>query len=329
MKFSQVAWRSVARTALRTCRRADVSAWASQMAYNFVFALFPFALFLAALGDVVDQLLGWPRFFPPLGSALTSVLGPPISQALQEVLQQQRRGALPLGALLALGFAANGVATVMRACNQAYGVEETRPLVARWLAALALTLLLGLFLLGGFALLVFGGRPDPWFAEGLNLASLARMGWFGARLALVLAGVSLALAVLYWQGPSVKQQFRWTLPGAVLAALAWGLATLGFGLYVRVVGARTWSHYYGILVGPLLFLFYLWLTSLVLLLGAELNAEGTRRYDPATIRDKRADPRKQRLGEETPPHPQAAREAGLTPEQGAASEGHDDARRRA
>ena len=329
MKFSQVAWRSIARTALRTYYRADVSAWASQMAYNLVFALFPFALFVAALGDVVDQFLGRPTLFPPLSSTLTSVLGQAVAAELQEVARQQRGGGLALGALLALGFAANGVTTVMRACNQAYGIEETRPVVARWLVALALTLLLGLFLLGGFALLVFGGGPDPWFAEGLSLATLTRLGWFVARLALVLAGVSLALAVVYWQGPSVKQQFRWTIPGAVLATLAWSLATLGFGLYVRVVGAQTWSQYYGILVGPLLFLFYLWLTSLVLLLGAELNAESTRRYDPVTIRDKRADPRKQRPGEETRPHPQAAREAGIAPEQGAVSEEHDHVRRQA
>ncbi|MDP9374683.1 MAG: hypothetical protein M3Q65_20000, partial [Chloroflexota bacterium] len=84
MRFSQVAWRSVASTALRTYRRADVSTWASQMAYNFVFALFPLALFVAALGDVVDRFLGRPMLFPPLSATLTSVLGPPISQALQE-----------------------------------------------------------------------------------------------------------------------------------------------------------------------------------------------------------------------------------------------------
>ena len=245
------------------------------------------------------------------------------------MVRQQRGGGLALGALLALGFAAKGVATVMRACNRAYGIEETRPVVARWLVALALTLRLGLFLLGGFALLVFGGRPDPWFAEELSLATLARLGWFVARLALVLAGVSLALAVVYWQGPSVRQQFRWTIPGAVLATFAWSLATLGFGLYVRVLAAKTWSQYYGILAGPLLFLFYLWLTSLVLLLGAELNAESTRRYDPVTIRDKCADPRKQRPGKDTRPHPQAAREAGIASEQRAGSEEHIDARRQA
>ena len=119
MKFSQVAWRSVASTALRAYRQADTSAWASQMAYNFVFALFPFALFVAALGDVVDQVLGRPTLFPPLSATLTSVLGPAVGAALQEVLRQQRGGGLALRALLALGFAANGVGTVMRPCNQA------------------------------------------------------------------------------------------------------------------------------------------------------------------------------------------------------------------
>ena len=313
VRFSQVAWRSIGKTALRNYWRDDVVALASEMAYNFVFALFPFALFLAALADVVGLRLGVPDLSTPAGDTLASVLGPAISEALQGVLRdQQHPGALSLGALLAFGFASNGVTTVMKACNRAYGVEETRGVVVRRLVALGLTLMLSLVLLGGFGVLVFGGRPDPWLATGLSLETLVRFGWFVVRLALVLAGVSLALAVLYWRAPNVKQQFRWTTPGAVVAALVWGLVTLGFGLYVRVLGASTWRTYYGILAGPILFLFYLWLTSLVLLLGAELNAESTRRYDPATIRDKRSDPHKQRPGKEARPHPQAARKAGGT-----------------
>ena len=300
VRFSQVAWRSIGKTALRNYWRDDVVALASEMAYNFVFALFPFALFLAALADVVGLRLGVPDLSTPAGDTLASVLGPAISEALQGVLRdQQHPGALSLGALLAFGFASNGV-------------EETRRVVVRRLIALGLTLMLSLVLLGGFGVLVFGGRPDPWLATGLSLETLVRFGWFVVRLALVLAGVSLALAVLYWQAPNVKQPFRWTTPGAVVAALVWGLVTLGFGLYVRVLGASTWRTYYGILAGPILFLFYLWLTSLVLLLGAELNAESTRRYDPATIRDKRSDPHKQRPGKEARPHQQAAREVGGT-----------------
>ena len=95
----------------------------------------------------------------------------------------------------------------------------------------------------------------------------------------------------------------------------WACATAGFGLYVRVLRASSWSRYYGALVGPLLFQAYLYLTSLVALLGAELNAETTKRYDPATIGDKLGDPRKQLPGKQPPPAAEAAREAGVTPGQ--------------
>ncbi len=316
MKLSQVEWRAVTRTALRHYRQADVAAMAAEMAYNFVFALFPFALFLAALADVVGPRLGQPALLAPVMTTLTGLVGPTIARALQEVLDSQRpSGILSFSALLALGFASNGVATLIKVCNRAYGVAETRPVVVRWLVALGLTFLLALFLLGGFVVLALGGRGDAWLAGRPVLGPVFRLGWFAIRLALALAGVGLALAVLYWQGPNVKQRFRWTIPGAALAALAWGLATAGFGLYVRVLGASTWGQYYGLLVGPVLFLFYLWLTSLVLLLGAMLTAEGTRRYDPATIRDKVADPHKELPGAHSLPHPQAAAEAGVSRQQ--------------
>ncbi len=323
MKVSQVDWQGVGKAVLREYRKDDVPGLAAEMAFNFSFAFFPFALFLSALTGVVGRLIGVEQLFTAIMDLLARALPPAVVVAVRDplnaALTQEQGGLLSIGALLALWFASNGVATIMKAFNRAYGAEETRTLVVRTLVALALTLVLSVLLIGGFVLLLFGDWIGAWLTARLGLGRLFVPLWTAARLGLVLVGISLALAILYWKGPNVRQQFKWITPGSVLATLVWVLATAGFGLYVRVVGASSWSKYYGTLVGLLLFQFYLYLTSVVILLGAELNAETTKRYDPETLRDKIGDPRKQLPGKQPLPAPEAAREAGVTQQQVIAS----------
>ena len=131
MKLAQVDWRQVVAAAAREVRKDDVPGLAAEMAFHLHFALYPFALFLSALAGA----LGGERLFAALTAALYRALPPASAAAVREVLDdvlaRERGGLLSLGALLALWFASNGVATVMKAFNRAYGVEETRHPVAR------------------------------------------------------------------------------------------------------------------------------------------------------------------------------------------------------
>ena len=120
---------------------------------------------------------------------------------------------------------------------------------------------------------------------------------------LSLVGIVLAFSLLYWQAPNVDQQFRWVTPGSLLSTVALALLSFGFGIYVNLVGAASYAKTYGTAFGLILFLYFLYLASQVILLGAEFNAETTKRYDPETIRDKITDPRKQLPGEQPAPHP--------------------------
>jgi membrane protein len=317
MNLSQIEWRTVGKAVLKGYNDDDVAGLASEMAFNFIFALFPFIIFVSTLTGLIGRLIGADQLFSDIMGELYRALPPAsadaVRQPLEEVLTQEQGGALSLGALLALWFASRGVATIMKAFNRAYGAEETRGFVVKTLVALALTLVMSVLLIGGFVLLLFGGTLGAWVAERFGLGRAFGPVWHVARLLLVLLGISLALAILYWKGPNVRQDFKWLTPGSVLVTLVWVAVTAGFGLYVRLLGASAYSKYYGTIFGLILFLFYLYLTSTVILLGAELNAETTKRYDPQTIRDKVGDPRKQLPGKQPSPHPQAAAEAGVSP----------------
>jgi hypothetical protein len=197
---------------------------------------------------------------------------------------------------------------MMKAFNRAYGVEETRNFIVSKLVALGLTLALVVLLIGGSILLTAGGA----LARILDLGTLGTVILFIARIVGAFAGISLGLAILYWKGPNIKQQFIWISPGSILTTLAIVIFSALFGLYVSLFAGDSFNKTYGAIAGAIIFLFFLRLISTIILLGAEFNAEAARRYDPATIQDKMSDPKKQLPGKQPEPHPQAAKEAGVS-----------------
>jgi membrane protein len=96
--------------------------------------------------------------------------------------------------------------------------------------------------------------------------------WNIAKWPVLLLFVSFLFAVLYWAAPNVKQPgFRWITPGGVLAVLGWVIASVAFAFYVSNFGS--YNKTYGALAGPIVFLVWLWISNIMILLGAEFNAE--------------------------------------------------------
>jgi membrane protein len=88
----------------------------------------------------------------------------------------------------------------------------------------------------------------------------------------MLIAVVLAVAILYYATPNVKQpKFRWISIGAGLAIITWIVASIAFAIYVS--NFSSYNKTYGALAGVIVFLLWLWITNLALLFGAELDAE--------------------------------------------------------
>ena len=187
-----------------------------------------------------------------------------------------------LTALLALWSGSNAVGSLIDAFNRAYDVEEGRPFVKKKLLTLGLTLLLAIFVNFAFVLLVFGQRIGHWIADRAGLGSAFDVVWNLSRWPVAIAAVALILAVLYYAGPNVEQSFKWASPGSILATVLWLLATAGFGIYLQISNP---GSAYGLVGSVLVLLFFLYMTGIVFLLGAELNALLGMRYDPETIND--------------------------------------------
>jgi len=267
------------RRLVRECRDDDIFGLAAEMAYWVVFSLFPFFIFLAALTGIVGRVVGSDDLLANIMNNLYSSLDYATAETLRKPLNEvlsPNGGALSVSAgvsaLFALNTASGAMGTAMKACNRAYGVRETRNFAAQKARALAFTVLLTVSLIGGTLLLSFGGH----LARLLDLGVSASRALTWLRLGGGLVGIVLGFALLFWKGPNLRQPFRWVFPGVGVATV--GLLALSylFGTYLRLFAVENFNRTYGTIGGIVLFLFLVRVASVIVLVGAEINAEIAR-----------------------------------------------------
>ena len=264
----------VGKRLLKEVGEDDVSGAAAELAYRFFLAVFPFFIFLAAMGGFVADILGvtnpTQEIMAELQASLPADAATLLRGELETIIESRDAGLVSLGILGAVWAASSGVGTIMKALNRIHEVKETRPLWTRYGLAIGLTLLGGSCLVAG-VLLMLGGQ-----LFGMEVA--ARLGIEGptatliafARWPLVLVFLLTALAFLYWAAPNIDLPFKWLTPGAVIAGLSWVVMSFLFGLYVANFGS--YNATYGTLGGVVITLIWFYLSGFVLLLGAEINS---------------------------------------------------------
>ena len=247
----------------------EMSTYASALAYQMLFSLFPFILFLIAL----IGFLHLPDFFSWLRLQSELVLPP---QALEQVnpvidqLQQSKGGLLSVGIVIALWTASAGVRLMMSAMNAAYDVVEGRPIWKRLPLSIFYTIGLAGMLLAAAALMVLGPQVMSWLAGQVGLEAFVVTLWTILRWPVIVLLMMVAVAVMYYVMPDVEQKFRFITPGSVLAVVVWIAASLGFAFYVKTFA--DYNAMYGSIGAIIVLLLYFYISAAVLLLGAEMNA---------------------------------------------------------
>jgi membrane protein len=288
--------RKVAKETLNDIKGDDVPGLAAEIAYHFIFAIPPMIIFLVMLAAVMNRFTGVPvaerlrdvidQSAPGDTKALLNSL---VDNAVAQVSGGLASFGVLLAALVALWSGSNGVAALIKAFNRAYDVDETRSWFKKKGIAVGLTALLGLLINAAFVLFVFGGQIGDWVARKVGLSSAFTMAWDLGRWPLGLLFVVVLLALLYYLGPNVEQTFRWISPGSLVATVLWVLIALGFKLYLTVSNP---GSAYGALGSVVVLLYFLFLTGIAFVIGAEVNALIGRRYDPETVKDLAENPQK-------------------------------------
>ncbi|HKR09842.1 MAG TPA: YihY/virulence factor BrkB family protein [Gemmatimonadaceae bacterium] len=245
---------------------------ASQVAYNFFFSLFPLILFLAPmlslLGDkrtIVSDLLGrFSEFMPAEAFTLFSKVVTDI------VFAQNAPGLISLGFVLALWSGSNIFTTFMDALDTAYDVQDPRPWWKKRLLAIAVMVGWALIITVVTVILLAGDSIIGFMRNrlGMGSASLAVWSWLQFPLAVLLLVAFLYL--MYWVLPYVKQDKKQILVGSVFAAVLFVIATLIFRLYVQHFPP---NKTYGTIGAVMVLLTWMYVISVVILVGGELNSE--------------------------------------------------------
>jgi membrane protein len=248
--------------------------WAAALTYYSLLSLFPALLFAVALLGYFGQqsLVSEAADYLVDAGAPPEVIDP-ITSALQSALNQRNAaaGALVLGLVTTLYGATGAFNSAGFALNRVFRVEEGRGFVGRKLNSLLWTLVV-LVLVNLTCVLIFLGGDLAADVLGLiglgeNVASVwAYVRWPGALLSAM-----LIYAIVYYAAPNVEvRNWRYITPGAVFGVTAWIIASAGFFFYVSEFAS--YSATYGAFAAVVILLIWLWLTNVVLLFGAELNA---------------------------------------------------------
>jgi membrane protein len=249
----------------------EVTDRGAALAYYFLFALFPTLLFLTSLlgmlpiPDLMDKLLGY------MSRALPGDAASMLQKTLTEVITGAKTSLLSFGALAALWAGSNGMSSIMTALNIAYDAEENRPFWKRKLLAIGLTLGFAIFILTALVLMVFGGQLGEVVAGWVGLGEVFKIAWNVISIPVVVMLVGVGIALVYYFAPNVEQKWTWVTPGSAVALVVWLAMSAGLRYYVSNFG--NYSATYGSIGGVILLMLWLYLSGVVLLLGAEVNAE--------------------------------------------------------
>jgi membrane protein len=259
------------RRTLKEVKDDDVPGLAGGVAFKIFLAMFP-AMFAAvaifSIVTTVSELQQWLDSQAFLPDNVRDIIGGPLKE-----LAQSDNGLASFAAVIGVAtglWAASGAAmSLMKALSRAYDVPETRKFVKGRLVALALTAALLASLVGIIVLMVAG----PQIQSAVLGEVAAPFSWLLATVRVVLAIIVLVLlfAFVYWIGPNRDHpSWVWITPGAVVGVIGWLLASGAFGIYAQRAGSYA---AYGAIAGVAVILVWLQLSMLVILVGAEFNAE--------------------------------------------------------
>jgi membrane protein len=272
-----VSWRYAARRALHGFVRHRGLDSAAALTFFATLALFPASLVVVSSFAIAEnRTQASDTIIAILGDFARDSTVESIKSPLDQLLSIPIPGlALGIGLALSVWSVSSYATAFGRAVNSVYEVQEGR----QFWKFRGLMMVLALVLIVGFACVtaILLGTPAiaEAFASNLRVDPIWLPVWnIGKWPALLVLAIAM-VGILYYYTPNVRHlRLRWVSWGAAFAIVAWAIATVGFAIYVMTF--QTYNHVYGWLGGAVIVLIWLYITNLVLVLGAELDAEVVR-----------------------------------------------------
>jgi membrane protein len=270
-------WWQALRRSVRDIREDELTDRAAALTYYGVLSIFPALLVLVS----VLGLLGGPAsaLNDLIGSIAPGQAGDFITNAINQVSSTGRTAGVVavIGLLVAFWSASGYIAAFLRAVEAMHDARGSRSAKQTLPLRLGLTAALGVLILICVFLVVLTGELARKTGEAIGIGSTGVSAWNIAKWPVLLILVAVMFALLYKGAPG-RQGRRLVTPGSLTAVLLWIVASAVFGIYLATLAS--YQKTYGALSTVIIFLVWLWLTNLVVLLGAEVDAElGQSRHE--------------------------------------------------
>lgn len=255
----------------REAQRTRVFNEAAGLSYYFLLSLFPLLILMATLlgylpiPNLFNQVMDFAARFVPL-----EAMGL-VRKILASVLTPSRGKLLSVGIVGTLWAASGGFSAMIGALDIAYDSRVSRPMLKQRSLALALTFMTGGLMAIAMLLTLAGNHAGHFLANVLHLSDIFELSWPFLRWGIIVACIVGSMEVLYFFGPNVKQRFKHTLPGAIVGTVLWILISAGVNVYISHFA--NYNKTYGTIGAVVALMFWLYVSSIAILLGAELNSE--------------------------------------------------------
>ncbi|QKS71185.1 YihY/virulence factor BrkB family protein [Paenalkalicoccus suaedae] len=247
---------------------------AAAQAYYYILAILPLIVLLLAilpyLNLDVEQVLSLMDELLPREVVST------IDETIIDVISTPNGGLLTVGIIGTIWSASNGVNAFIMAVNEAYNFTTKRSFLVHRGLSIGLTLLLILTILTTLLLPILGDTIISIIGQVMPMPSHIELFLQVIRWFIALFVMLAVLSVLYFVAPNAKVPFKQVLPGAMFATAAWLIISWGFAMYVSNFGS--YSATYGSLGGVVILMLWFFLTGVIFVLGAEINAIYYRRH---------------------------------------------------
>ncbi|HEY5575564.1 MAG TPA: YihY/virulence factor BrkB family protein [Clostridiaceae bacterium] len=249
-------------------RDDDVTALASELSYSLLISFFPMLIFIMTLIGFSSlnssEVLSW------LSRILPSSLFELVKSTVIDVLETRSHNLLTLSFIFTIWISSTGFKAVIKGINRAYDEKERRSLIKLEIIAILSTLALTLIIFLALALLVLGGVIGHNLGIYLGYPKEFKAAWDIFRYIIILSTMVFVFAALYKFIPSRKMTWMEVIPGAIFATLGWVAASMAFSFYVNNFGDYT--NIYGSIGVIIILLTWLFLTSVIIIMGGEVNA---------------------------------------------------------
>jgi membrane protein len=256
---------------IRGVWEGTLSSRAAAISFSFFMAIFPMLVFfftiipMIPIANFQNALLGLIRELIPSATFLT------VEETIRDVVTQPHTGWFSISFLLTFYFSTNGIHSIMEAFNQTYHSLETRSWIRVRLVSLLLLVIFSVMLILSIGLISFGTRalfqilPATFLSSRFFVILLVIVQWL-VTVSFLFFGISM----LFYLAPARRRHFRFISAGATLATILVILTTLGFNIYVN--NFSRYNILYGSIGTLLVVLLWIYVNSISILLGFELNA---------------------------------------------------------